>query len=241
VRDGNETQPPAADYRAIADGLRSSDDRVARRSLTELVCQLHPKLAAWLRQRAVQDDDIKDILQQTWLNTWQSRADIDPAKFCKAWVFRICLNVLIDAARKKKKQQEVGLTDVHRDSLLAHDPDVPLSSRASQTDRRPLLEGAVLEEISRWPDEDRTILWTWVNADGDGWTDGLAQKTGKRPATLRKRLYDLKERLRKAAARLDDGDGAVWSPAPLIVHHLPSSDGTASADNVAGGRGDNRG
>jgi DNA-directed RNA polymerase specialized sigma24 family protein len=241
VRDGNDTQPPATDYRAIADGLRSSDDRVARRSLTELVCQLHPKLAAWLGQRGVQDDDIKDFLQQTWLNVWQSRANIDPAKFCKAWVFRICHNVLNDAKREKMKQQEVGLTDAHRDSLVTDDRDEPPDSQVSQTDRRRVRQGVILEEMSRWSEEDQTILWTWANAEREGWTDGLTQKTGKNPATLRKRLFDLKERLGRAAAQLDDGDGFVGSLAPLIVHHLPPSDTTASANNVAGGRGDNRG
>jgi len=215
---------------------------VARQSLTDLICHLQPKLAAWLKRRqGVSDDNnIGDILQITWRKVWQSRAELVPAKFCQAWVFRICLNTLIDATREKKTRQEVCLTDARRNSLTTDPPEEPTDSRASQSDKRRVMKGAVLEEIGMWSEMDQKIIWTWVNADGDEWTDELSRETGRTPATLRKRLFDLKKRLRKAAARLDGTDGFVPSSATLCFDNLPPSGMSALAHDDVQGRRDNR-
>jgi DNA-directed RNA polymerase specialized sigma24 family protein len=201
------TKAPPADYRTIVAGLRSSDQDVAGKSLTDLICYLQPKLAAWLRQQGVRDDnDIRDILQTTWQKVWQSRADVDPSRFCQAWVFRICLHNLVDAGRERSKRHEVCLTDTYRDSLTTDAAEEQLEPCASQSGKRRVLQEAVLAEISRWSEADQRIIWTWVNADGDDWTEHLSLATGKKPSTLRKRLFDLKDRLRKVAALLDGCD-----------------------------------
>lgn len=237
-------QPPAAvvDYRAIAAALRSSDEHVAERSLTELICHLDPKLAGWLKKQGVRDDnDIRDILQITWLKVWQSRADVISAKFCQAWVFRICLNTLMDAGREKQKRYEVCLTDARRDTLQADALDETLDRRTGRSEKRRVLQDEVLAEISRWSETDQKLLWTWINADGDEWTDKLSLETGKKPATLRKRLFDLKQRLRKFAARLDGDKGVTFSHATLAFEQFPLSGATGLAPNEPEGRSDNRG
>ena len=233
-----ETQAPGADYPAIADGLLSSNRAVAEKALTDLISYLHRPLAAWLKQHGVIDDNIRnDILQITWQKVWFSRAAIDPARLRPAWVFRICINALIDFIRDRKKRREVALTDSRSDSLTADvfDEQEPC---ASQQNKRRVLQTAVIEEIRTWPEVDQRIIWAWVNSDSDEWTKQLSQETSKKPATLRKRLFDLKERLRKVAAALNGHDGLL--PITLSFNPLLPFDRAAFSPDDTEGRPDNR-
>jgi RNA polymerase sigma factor (sigma-70 family) len=154
--------------REIALGLRSSNDDTARAALTKLVMDLDPKLHRWLKRTIADENEIADLLQETWKRAWRRRATVDPNRFCDAWAYRICRNVMIDHVFAKARRAEVGSKALDgRSDPAAEDPSS--YGDEAQEDTSDLLQ-RFLDEISKLPEEDQRIVWDWARAKGDEWT-----------------------------------------------------------------------
>ncbi|MHC4739862.1 MAG: RNA polymerase sigma factor [Planctomycetota bacterium] len=73
----------------------------------ELVNHWEPRLYYYLRRIIENEDDIWDILQETWLAVFQNIRKLqDPQKF-PAWLFQICRNKAVSLLQKENKHTKM--------------------------------------------------------------------------------------------------------------------------------------
>lgn len=66
----------------------------------------HGKLFRFSLSLLKNEDDSKEVVQETFLRIWNKRRDIDSSKSFKSFLFTISYNVIIDQLRLKLKNQE---------------------------------------------------------------------------------------------------------------------------------------
>ncbi|WP_258104435.1 RNA polymerase sigma factor [Marinoscillum sp. MHG1-6] len=77
----------------------NGDERAFRR-----LVDLHADFAYAVACRMVNDEDeAKDIVQETFISVWRSLGKFDPARCFKSWLYRIIVNKCMDVLRKRKK------------------------------------------------------------------------------------------------------------------------------------------
>jgi RNA polymerase sigma factor (sigma-70 family) len=91
----NESQP-------VSERLAGGDER----ALEECYHRYGPSVRSYLR-RFVPPADIEDVLQDTFLDVWRCRGQLDPGRRFEPWLFAIARRRAIDALRRRR-----GVVDV---------------------------------------------------------------------------------------------------------------------------------
>ena len=101
--DPNETPDPIVNSsQVVSDSLPSGETRPVDLLAAEM--QSHqPSLKSWLRSRFPWLGEVDDIAQEAVFRLWrhQTRADSTPLKSCKAALFSIARNAVVDLARHR--------------------------------------------------------------------------------------------------------------------------------------------
>jgi RNA polymerase sigma-70 factor (ECF subfamily) len=127
----------------------------------------------------------EDAVQETYLRAWRSFNTYQPDTNCRAWLFRILLNVLKKAAGRKKRDPLVAAEDVEATNKV-----VPLFPHTTG-------EGAqdVMAAVNHLAPEFRTVLWLVV-------VEGLSYKETAEAlnipmGTVMSRLYRARREIRR--------------------------------------------
>jgi RNA polymerase sigma-70 factor (ECF subfamily) len=70
-----------------------------------------PLLLNVLQRRMADRDEARDLIQQTFLQLHRARADFDPSRRFRPWLFSIALNVQREHFRSRGRQAETALVD----------------------------------------------------------------------------------------------------------------------------------
>ncbi|MEU6676480.1 RNA polymerase sigma factor [Streptomyces sp. NPDC046925] len=133
--------------RRVADGDRAAFDELYRRT--------SPWLTVRLRRRCADDDVIADVLQETYLAVWRaagSYAGAVTGGSAVGWLWKIAANRLVDALRRRARQERVPAIALAERTAPAAEDEV-VASRVDQD-----LEQALL----RLPPELRQVLQAMV-------------------------------------------------------------------------------
>jgi RNA polymerase sigma-70 factor (ECF subfamily) len=127
----------------------------------------------------------EDAVQETYLRAWRSFRTYQPETNCRAWLFRILLNVLKKAAGKKRHDPLAEAEDVEGSSKV-----VPLFPKAEDGNRQDILAA-----VNRLSPEFRDVLWL-VIVEGFAYKEA-AQMLDIPIGTVMSRLYRARRELRR--------------------------------------------
>lgn len=126
----------------------------------------------------------EDAVQETFLRAWRSFRTYQPETNCRAWLFRILLNVLKKAAGKKRRDPLAEAEDVEVSSKV-----VPLFPDTEGNSRQDILAA-----VNRLTPEFRDVLWL-VIVEGFAYKEA-AQILDIPIGTVMSRLYRARRELR---------------------------------------------
>ena len=141
-------------------------------------------------------DDALDLSQEAFIKAWRSIGQYQFEASFSTWLFRLTSNVCIDHLRRKKRRQEISLTETYEDSEEGTELNVP--------DSQPLPEQQAIteeakQELSRAMEklsaEHREILQLRVVEDLP--YEQIADILGVRVGTVKSRLARARLSLRK--------------------------------------------
>jgi RNA polymerase sigma-70 factor (ECF subfamily) len=98
-----------ADQTELAKRIREGDHE-AFRTFFE---QYHDQVLGYLRRRGLPDEVAADLTQQAFITIWDNRAQIDPAKSLRAYLYRIGYTRSLNYTRDTQKfMADVDLTQI---------------------------------------------------------------------------------------------------------------------------------
>jgi len=124
-------------------------------------------------------------VQETYLRAWRSFRTYRPETNCRAWLFKILLNVLKKAAGKQRRDPLAEAEDVEVSGKL-----IPLFPEAEGGNRQDLLAA-----VNRLAPEFREVLWLVV-VEGFAYREA-AQILDIPMGTVMSRLYRARRELRR--------------------------------------------
>jgi len=127
----------------------------------------------------------EDAVQETYLRAWRSFRTYQPETNCRAWLFRILLNVLKKAAGKKRHDPLAEAEDVEISSKV-----IPLFPGTDGGERQDIMAA-----VDRLAPEFRDVLWLVI-------VEGFAYREAARIldipiGTVMSRLYRARRELRR--------------------------------------------
>lgn len=155
-----------------------------------------PHLEALLRTAVRVSGDrarAEDAVQETYLRAWRSFRTYQPETNCRAWLFRILLNVLKKAAGKKRRDPLAEAEDVEASPKV-----IPLFPDADRGNRQDILAA-----VNHLGPEFRSVLWLVV-VEGFSYKE-TAQMLDIPMGTVMSRLYRARRELRR------------WLTAPAVT------------------------
>jgi RNA polymerase sigma-70 factor, ECF subfamily len=142
--------------------------------LQQELASLVPNLRAFARSLCGNADQADDLVQETLVTAWRSRATFAPGSNLKAWLFTILRNTFLSERRKRK-------FEVHdTDGKLA----MQLSVKGSQSGHMDLLDFS--KAFATLPEEQREAL-ILVGAEGFAYEDA-ALMCGCAVGTIKSRV-----------------------------------------------------
>jgi RNA polymerase sigma-70 factor (ECF subfamily) len=148
--------------------------------------------------------DAQDAAQEVFLRLYKhlDRLDLDDARGCEPWLFRVTVNVCRDMARKRGRWvvlEDAGLEDAAmEDAALQHLPAAPSDAQHS-VERAQQLE-LVRRALGRLGEKERAAL---VLRDVEGLsTPEVAAILGSSEATVRSQISTARLKVRDFTSRL---------------------------------------
>ncbi len=141
---------------------------------------------AWLLLR--DREDAQDVVQEAYLRVWRFRDAVPTDGGRDAWLYRVVVNAAISRLRKDKRWREV----ISDDDAVGRMP-APADDGPEEAAARSELAGLVLAALDVLPESLRVPVVLRYYA-------GLSEKEiataiGRRPGTVKSRLYDARMRL----------------------------------------------
>ncbi len=131
----------------------------------------------------------EDAVQETYLRAWRSFQTYTPDTNCRAWLFKILLNVLKKTARKKRRDPLLGAEDIDSSSkVVALFP-------SGREDRSGGESQDILTAVSHLAPQFRQVLWLVV-VEGFAYKE-IAQMLDIPIGTVMSRLYRARRELRR--------------------------------------------
>ncbi|MBK9168079.1 MAG: sigma-70 family RNA polymerase sigma factor [Bryobacterales bacterium] len=151
-------------------------------------------------------NDLEDIAQQVFAKIYFSIGKFDFRSSLITWIYKITVNECYDYLRKKKVRKLVYESDMSEDEVRRVENTEPSVSLAPQADadlaRRDYL-GKLLAKVS----EEERMLLMMKEVEGHS-VEELAEMTGLNENTVKVKLFRARQKLLKAAQRIDRVAGA---------------------------------
>jgi RNA polymerase sigma-70 factor, ECF subfamily len=148
-------------------------------------------------------NDAEDIAQQVFAKIYFSIGNFDFRSSLLTWIYKITVNECYDYLRKKRVRKLIYESDFNEDDSLqmensqsARDHTVPVDETLERRDLLVKLLGKISEE-------DRMLI-LMKEVEGHS-VEELAQMTGMNENTIKVKLFRTRQKLVKAAQRLNKG------------------------------------
>lgn len=171
------------------------------KSIGQLVHNWHSRFVRYADTIVHDREAASDVVQDSWIAIIKGIRKIgDPARF-KSWAFRIVHNKSCDFVRKRVKRRQVraNLVEQISDPADAKDTPGPAWRDADKDDECRLLRAA----IEKLKPADQVVVTLYYH-------EGLSinemhEITGATKASLKSRLHQVRQRLRKILERKKNG------------------------------------
>lgn len=196
--DYENTQEGTLVHRAQA-GEEAAFREIVERYQTKVFSIIH----GIVRQR----NDVEDIAQQVFAKVYFSLRKFDFRSSLITWVYKITVNECYDYLRKRKVRKLVYESDLSEDEVRRTENSEPAIDHRPLADSNLARQDYVTKLLSKVSEEERTLLML-KEVEGHS-VEELAGMTGMNENTIKVKLFRARQKLLKAAQRLDRAPGAV--------------------------------
>ena len=183
-------------------GRAQAGDEAAFREIVE---HYQSKVFAIIHGIVRQRNDVEDISQQVFAKVYLSLRSFDFRSSLITWIYKITVNECFDYLRKRKVRKLVYESDLSEDEVRRVENTEPSVNRQVPADTDLARRDYVQKLLSRVSEEDRMLL---MLKEVEGFSvEELAGKTGMNENTIKVKLFRARQRLVKAAQRLDRAPG----------------------------------
>jgi RNA polymerase sigma-70 factor, ECF subfamily len=194
-----ENTPEGALVRRAQSGEEAAFREIVERYQSKVFSIIH----GIVRQR----NDVEDIAQQVFAKVYLSLKNFDFRSSLITWIYKITVNECFDYLRKRKVRKLVYESDLSEDEVRRVENTEPNVDRTLPADSSLAQRDYVLKLLSRVSEEERMLL---MMKEVEGYSvEELAAQTGMNENTIKVKLFRARQKLVKAAQRLDRAPGLV--------------------------------
>ena len=173
----------------------------------EIVARYHTKVFSIIHGIVRQRNDVEDIAQQVFAKVYLSLKSFDFRSSLITWIYKITVNECFDYLRKRKVRKLVYESDLSEDEVRRVENAEPSIDRQESADTLLARRDYVLKLLTRVSEEERNLL---MMKEVEGFSvEELAAQTGMNENTIKVKLFRARQKLVKAAQRLDRAPGLV--------------------------------
>lgn len=152
-------------------------------------------------------NDAEDIAQQVFAKIYFSIKNFDFRSSLLTWIYKITVNECYDYLRKKKVRKLVYESDFTADDSLLMENSEPAMDQSQPVDKRLAQHDLVVKLLAKISEEDRSLILL-KEVEGHS-VEELSQMTGMNENTIKVKLFRARQKLMKAAQRLNKLPGAA--------------------------------
>lgn len=162
-------------------------------ALRVLVCRHRNRIWGLLLRSTANEADAEDLFQEVWIRVVRAAGDFDPGQRFAPWLYRIVVNLLRDAARRRKAMPVAPTADGVLPERGSRERPADELVAASQEAR------ALHRAIASLPEGQRDVLLLrWIEGLGER---EVAEAVGIPPGTVKSRLHHAMKNLRSLLVR----------------------------------------
>ena len=172
----------------------------------EIVEHYQSKVFSIIHGIVRQRNDVEDIAQQVFTKVYFSIGNFDFRSSLITWIYKITVNECFDYLRKRKVRKLVYESDLSEDEARRVENTEP-SVRQVPADVNLARRDYIFKLLTKVSDEERNLLML-KEVEGHS-VEELAEMTGMNENTIKVKLFRARQKLVKAAQRLDRAPGLV--------------------------------
>ncbi len=188
---------------ALVRRAQSGDETAFREIVEHYQSKVFSIIHGIVRQR----NDVEDIAQQVFAKVYFSIRNFDFRSSLITWIYKITVNECFDYLRKKKVRKLVYESDLSEDEVRRVENTEPPVDRQAPADENLARRDYVVKLLARVSEEERNLLLL-KEVEGRS-VEELAEMTGMNENTIKVKLFRARQKLVKAAQRLDRAPGLV--------------------------------
>jgi RNA polymerase sigma-70 factor, ECF subfamily len=182
---------------ALVRRIQANDELAFREIVERYQAKVFSIIYGILRNR----NDAEDIAQQVFAKIYFSIKNFDFRSSLLTWIYKITVNECYDYLRKKRVRKLVYESDFSADESLRMENSEPATDQAPAVDSRLAQQDLILKLLSKISKEDRSLILL-KEVEGHS-VEELAQMTGMNENTIKVKLFRARQKLVKAARRLE--------------------------------------
>jgi RNA polymerase sigma-70 factor, ECF subfamily len=188
---------------ALVQRAQAGDEAAFR----EIVERYQSKVFSIIHGIVRQRNDVEDIAQQVFAKVYLSLRSFDFRSSLITWIYKITVNECFDYLRKRKVRRLVYESDLSEDEVRRVENTEPATDRQAPADSSLAQRDYVIKLLTRVSEEERMLL---MLKEVEGYSvEELAERTGMNENTIKVKLFRARQKLVKAAQRLDRTPGLV--------------------------------
>jgi RNA polymerase sigma-70 factor (ECF subfamily) len=173
----------------------------------EIVERYQSKVFSIIHGIVRQRNDVEDIAQQVFAKIYLSLRNFDFRSSLITWIYKITVNECFDYLRKRKVRKLVYESDMSEDEVRRVENSEPNVDRQMPIDSSLASRDYMVKLLSKVSEEERNLL---MLKEVEGFSvEELADRTGMNENTIKVKLFRARQKLVKAAQRLDRVPGLV--------------------------------
>ena len=146
-------------------------------------------------------NDAEDIAQQVFAKIYFSIGNFDFRSSLLTWIYKITVNECYDYLRKKRVRKLVYESDFSEDDSLQMENSQTAADQSVLPDETLAQRDLLLKLLAKVSEEDRTLILL-KEVEGHS-VEELSQMTGMNENTIKVKLFRTRQKLVKAAQRLN--------------------------------------
>lgn len=182
---------------ALVRRVQAQDEIAFREVVERYQAKVFSIIYGILRNR----NDAEDIAQQVFAKIYFSIGNFDFRSSLLTWIYKITVNECYDYLRKKRVRKLVYESDFSSDDSLRMENSEPATDRTPAFDQRLAQHDLILKLLSKISEEDRSLILL-KEVEGHS-VEELSEMTGMNENTIKVKLFRARQKLMKAAQRLE--------------------------------------
>jgi len=182
---------------ALVRRVQARDELAFREIVERYQAKVFSIIYGILRNR----NDAEDIAQQVFAKIYFSIKNFDFRSSLLTWIYKITVNECYDYLRKKRVRKLVYESDFSADDSLRMENSEPATDHAPPVDQQLAQHDLIFKLLSKISEEDRSLILL-KEVEGHS-VEELSEMTGLNENTIKVKLFRARQKLVKAAQRLE--------------------------------------